>query len=215
MPDGDKIHENLEGRWQDPYKQLCEWAYGEEAAAEAIAERVKKDLNRYGQAPQELVRDLAQILGDGANSVLMVIMEAAEYAEVRTYADDLIRQTKAHPVSLDAAQQAFEQQLQEIRDGHFSGNQDELLHAMFEKYGTNICNSNFIERVPLKSEHYGGVDQATITNRLDLAAPHLKRHISSFARQMARKPGNVSTLRMAPRSRGRQVDETFKISLPA
>jgi hypothetical protein len=213
--DGDKIHENLDKRWQDPYKHLCEWAYGEEAAAEAIAERVKKDIMLYGKAPQELVQTLTQLLADGVNSVLMVIMDATEYSELRTYADDLIRQTKAHPVSLDAAQRAFEQQLQEIRDGRFSGNQDDLLHAMFKKYANNICNANFIERVPLKADHYAGVDQGTIADRLELLLPHLERHTTGFARQMARKPGNMFSLRMAPRNRGRQVDETFKISLPA
>jgi hypothetical protein len=213
MADGDKVHENLDKRWQDPYKQICEWGLGAEAVGETVAERLKKDIKMYGEAPHNLLHDYADLLTSLVDG--LPPHNVANYVEVSARAEELARISPGQPLPLDAAQRAFEQQLQDIRWGIFTGDAQDLREAIMAKYVNNIYVSNFEEKVPFNpQEHYQNVDQQAVTDRLAAIRPQIDKEIHSLARQLAQPNSRVARLRSSPHRRSQQYDENYKVPVP-
>lgn len=213
MADGDKVHENLDKRWQDPYKQVCEWGLGAEAVGETVAERLKKDIKMYGEAPRNLLHDYADLLAPLANGPML--NNVANYVEVNARAEELARSSPGQTVPIDAAHRAFEQQLQDIRWGIFTGSAQDLREALMAKYVNNIYLSNFEEKVPFNpQEHYRNVDQQTVNDRLAAIRPQIDKEINSLARQLAQPNSRVARLRSSPHRRSHQFDENYKVAVP-
>jgi hypothetical protein len=213
MADGDKVHDDLDPRWQDPYKQLCEWGLGPEAVGETVAERLKKDIKMYGEAPRNLLHDFADLLAPLVDGPML--NNVANYVDVLTRAEELTHSSPGQIVPIDAAQRAFEQQLQDIRWQIFTGDVQDLREALMAKYINNIYLSNFEEKVPFNpQEHYQNVDRQTINNRLAAIRPQIDKEINSLARQLAQPNSRVAHLRSSPHRRSHQFDENYKIAVP-
>jgi hypothetical protein len=214
MADGDNVHEDLDPRWQDPYKQVCEWGLGEEAIAETVAERLKLDVKMYGEAPHNLLFDYADILAPLIDGPML--HNVANYVEVNTRAEELARISPGQPLPLDAAQRAFEQQLQDIRWGIFTGDAQELREAIMAKYIYNIYVSNFEEKGPFNpQEHHKNVDQQTVSDRLAAIRSYIDKEINSLARQLAQPNSRVARLRSSPHRRSQQFNENYRPPIPA
>ena len=214
MADGDKVHEDLDPRWQDPYKQVCEWGLGKEAIAESVAERLKKDVKMYGEAPRNLLFDYADLLAQLVDGPML--HNVAGYVETVARAEELARISSGQPLPIDAAQRAFEQQLQDIRWGIFTGDSQDLREAIMAKYVNNVYVSNFEENGPFNpQEHHYKVDQQTVSDKLAELRPYINKEINSLARQLAQPDGRVARLRSSPYTRSHQFNENSKLPIPA
>ena len=212
--DGDKVHADLDQRWQDSYKQLCEWGFGREEIAENIAERLKKDVRMYGDGPIKLLRRFAELLDPFADEPLLCRTDA--HLRAKLEAEEIARCASGRPRAIEAAQLAFEQQLQDIKWGIFAGGAQEVMAVLAKKYIENIYVSNFEEHVPFNpTYHYNGVDQITVSARLKDVRPIVNREIASLARQLCRETSRVTHLRMAAHKRNRNIDENYRVPLPA
>lgn len=216
MADGDKVHEDLDPRWQDPYKEVCEWGLSEEAIAESLADRLKKDVKMYGEAPRRLLFDYADLLAQLVDGPML--HNVAGYVEISARAEELARISPGQPLPIDAAQRAFEQQLQDIKWGIFTGDAQNLREAVMAKYVNNIYASNFEEKGPFNpQEHHYKVDQQTVSDRLAGLRPYIDKEINSLARQLAQPDNRIARLRSSPHTRSQQYDENSKLPvlLPA
>ena len=59
MPDGDIVHVKLPRRYQKSYKQFCEGQCGDVELTRAVLRPLKRDLQDYGNAPLELIQQVA------------------------------------------------------------------------------------------------------------------------------------------------------------
>lgn len=86
MADGDRFHQHLNLRYQQPYRQLCEGFVQPEEQARALAERVKRDLTRCHShiAPSfaAIVRRL-ETLSEGGKAHMQQINTREEALQLR------------------------------------------------------------------------------------------------------------------------------------
>ncbi len=215
MADGDKVHDGLDRRWQDAYKQICQWAHNKEAIVETVAERLKNDIKYYGEEPRALLWRLSDLLTSLRSNSVEV--SRADYAAVRWEAENLIQQMEARPVAVEGVRRAFQQQLQDLKYGKSTGDEYEMRIALMSKYVNNIYATNFEDHCPFNpGTHFEGVDSATVRARLSNIRADLNNDISAFAVQMAADRENrVSKLRMAPHKRNHNVDENHRVKRSA
>lgn len=62
MPDGDVVHARLAGRYQKPYRVLCEGAYDHNDCAWIVMNAIKKDIQAKGSGPILLAKRMRECL---------------------------------------------------------------------------------------------------------------------------------------------------------
>ena len=191
MPDGDKVHENLAHRYQQPYKQICEGQYSDAELARAVLHPLKRDLQDYGDEPLKLIQQVATELSHIPQEPLL--KQLVNWSEMSQMIDRFAQHMYSHRTAMELAVQACQQQLQELRSNSCP---HDLAAEMLRKYGSTVYKANFEGRVPL-AQHYNGADQSTVDARLQGMRGHVEQGIDSLVAQMMRN-GSVTSLRRPP-----------------
>jgi hypothetical protein len=192
MPDGDIIHAKLPRRYQKAYRQICEGQFCDEELAHGVLHALKKDIQRYGDEPQRLLKQAVTQLRQIPSEPLL--KQTMDWSEESHKIDKLAQQSKGSRRAKELAIKACKEQLLELRCGEHS---PDLLVEITTKYMRNVYVANFEELAPL-AEHYNGLDQATFDARLESIRPYVDQEISGFAATAVRHD-SVVPLRMRPR----------------
>lgn len=200
MPDGDKVHPKLSGRYQKPFQQICEGQYGDAELARDVVRALKKDVKVYGTKPIELADRIAQQLQQIPSEPLL--HATVDWSEPSRMIDRLAQQTKGNQRAIELVVQSGKQLLHGLRYGRSVG---DLRQEMHQRYLTNIYHANFEGRIPLASAT-NGVAHETVAAKLADIRPHVDREITALAGQLHRK--DVSRLRLR-----RRVGQKRSISL--
>lgn len=193
MPDGDKVHPKLAGRYQKPYQQICEGQYSDDELARDIIRALKKDIKDYGFKPLELADRIARQLQEIPCEPLL--RATIDWSEQNRMIERLGQQTKGKQRAIDLMVQSGKQLLHELR--HEVSVRD-LHQDMHQRYLTNIYYANFEGRIPLAVSN-NGVAYETVAAKIDALRPHLEREIAALAAQLHRRK-DLSHLRLTRRS---------------
>ena len=191
MPDGDKVHENLARRYQNPYKQICEGQYGDAELARAVLRPLKRDLQDYGDEPIKLIQEVAGELSQIPQEPLL--KQLVNWGELSQMIDRFAQHMYGDRTAIELTVQVCQQQLQELR---YSACPHDLAAEMLRKYGVAVYKANFEGRVPL-AQHYSGADPSTVDARLQGIRGHVEQAIDNLAAQMMRN-SSVTSLRRPP-----------------
>lgn len=192
MPDSDKVHSRLAGRYQNSYKQLCEGHYDSPELAHSVLLAVKKDIQSYGNGPIKFIEQVATtILEELPTEPLLRL--SIKWPNIRKEISKLMRQySTGNKRGFSLADDACKQQLEELKQSEFQ-NQPNFHIEISLKYVRNICMANFVERIPLE-RHYYNVDQGVLEDRLEDIRPYIESGFDKYAAQMVRS-GDVAKLR--------------------
>jgi hypothetical protein len=202
MPDGDIVHNRLRRLYQKPYKWLCEGKATTDECARVVLEKLKQDIKDKGDLPVILTQSMADRLVQAISAVNE--LGARDYAALSMEFDRLVQQSDGRPDLKELALRAGKSVLcdlrygQEIDAGNASG-------VILERYMNEVYESEFKERVPLTSEHYAGVDQATLSERIKEIEPNIKVGISKFATDAINKQ-SVANLSLPKCSLRKAID---------
>jgi hypothetical protein len=189
MPDGDIVHNRLRRLYQKPYKWLCEGSATSDECARAVLESLKKDLIQKGDLPIRLCQGMADIVAQAITA--SDELGAKDYISLSMEFDRLVQQSDGRPDLKELA-------LQEIDVGNISV-------VMLQRYMNEVYESEFKERVPLTSEHFAGIDKATLSERIKEIEPNIKDGISKFAKDAINKK-SVARLSLPRRSSRKAID---------
>jgi hypothetical protein len=202
MPDGDIVHNKLRRLYHKPYKWLCEGKATSDECARAVLEKLKQDIKDKGDLPVMLIQSMADRLVQSVSTVNE--LGAGDYAALSMEFDGLVQQSDGRPDLKELALRAGKSVLcdlrygQEIDVGNASG-------VMLERYMNEVYESEFKERIPLTSNHYAGVDQATLSERIKKIEPDIKVGISKFVKDVINKQ-SVAKLSLPRRSSRKAID---------
>lgn len=202
MPDGDIVHSRLRRLYQKPYKWLCEGKATSDECARVVLEKLKQDIKNKGDLPVILTQSMANSLVQAVSAVNE--LGARDYAALSVEFDRLVQQSDGRPDLKELALRAGKSVLRDLRYGQEIdvGNASGVI---LERYMNEVYESEFKERVPLTSEHYAGVDQATLSERIQKIEPNIKAGISKFAKDAAKKQ-SVAKLSLPRRSSRKAID---------
>ncbi|MBW4659417.1 MAG: hypothetical protein KME15_12140 [Drouetiella hepatica Uher 2000/2452] len=204
MPDGDIFHNRLRRLYHKPYKWLCEGKATSDECARVVLESLKKDLIQKGDLPLRLCQGMADILAQAITT--NDELESGNYAALSLEFDILRQQFDGRPDLKGLALDAGKSVLHDLRYGHAQEiNISDASVVIVNRYMNGVYASEFKERVPLTSEHYAGIDQATLSERIKEIEPHIKIGISKFAEDAINKQ-SVAKLSLPRRSSRKAID---------
>lgn len=194
MPDGDKIHPGLGYRHQSVYKQICEEVYSEEEIAHKELDALKKDLQNYGDAPIELIRQAVTLFSQTLGPLLVDWNEINQGLE--KIGQEISQQTSAGKRGLSLALEACKKSLHGVRYGEQPA---DLGLKTIKNYMIRVYEAHFEGCIPL-AHHYNNADPRMVDLKLREMRPHIEQGLEYFARQIT-KGGSVKTLRRRPQER--------------
>lgn len=196
MPDRDILHDRFASRlYIKPYRVLCE---GKKGAGWLILGALKKDLQRLGDEPIRLAKEMAECLQPLAE-VSPLEKQAFDWNEKSHEIDRVARlmPTGRHDTTewVKEAAKAFlhgeRYRTQELPDN--------LHEHIVADYMERAYRARFEERVPV-DEHHKGADHQEAMKRLVSARGEVERGISAFAKKAAEK-NTVEKLRRPRRQK--------------
>lgn len=185
MPDVDRVHPKIAYRYQESYKQLCEAHWEVEGIAYHVLRPLKKDLQRYGDGPIQLIQRISPRLERVAREPLFT-----QWGRLSAEIDELARRIEGNPRAIAFAKRAAKQQMHAIRRGEIPA---EVECDVLMEYIMLVYDACFHDRVLLQ-EPYNGADIDTVAADNEQLRSEVERLAASFARQ-ARRAGGVSSLR--------------------
>lgn len=194
MPDGDKIHPGLGYRHQSPYRQICEEIFSEEEIAYNELAALRKDLQDYGDAPIELIRQAVTMYRHTLGPLLVDWNEVNDRLE--KIGQEISQRTSADKRGLSLALEACKKSLHGVRYGEQSV---DLGLKTTQNYMMGVYEAHFEGRIPL-SHHYNNADPKMVNLKLHEMRPFIEQGLGYFARQLT-KGGGVKSLRRAPKNR--------------
>lgn len=130
---------------------------------------------------------------------------ARDYASLNMKFDRLVERFDGRPDLKKLALDAGKSILHDLRYHRQQIDVGNALGVMLERYMNEVYESEFKEHVPLTSEHYAGVDQATLSERIKEIEPDIKVGISKFAKDATNKQ-SVAKLSLPRRSSRKEID---------
>jgi hypothetical protein len=202
MPDGDIVHNRLRPLYQKPYKWLCEGKATSEECAISALKVLKKDLDRKGNLPVILAQSMAESLVQAISTVGE--NGSVNWATLSIEFDKLTQQIDGPPALKELTLRSGKSVLNDLRYGREVdvGNASEII---LERYMSEVYESEFKERIPLTSEHYAGIDQAALSERIEKIQPNINAAISKWAKD-AIKHQSVGKLSLPRRSSHKAID---------
>lgn len=202
MPDGDIVHNRLRRLYQKPYRWICEGKATSDECAQVVMESLKKDLIQKGDLPISLCQSMADNLVQAISSVDE--LRAEDYTALSIGFDRLIQKVDGRPDLKELALRAAKNVLNDLRHGR----EVDVAHVsvtILERCMHEVYESEFKERIPLTSEHYAGVDYATLSKRIEEIQPNINAGIYKFAND-AIKSQSVAKLSLPRRSLRKAID---------
>lgn len=182
MPDGDKVHDRLERRYQKSYKQLCEGKVSGAEFADGLVETVWQDMKQSD--PDDV---LIHVLKDVAKQ-LQDILARKMFEEIDWQREEKLMKAKtriyANKAMREAAAKACEEEYRAIRHGVYPSN---CLLELISGYMTNVYESKFVECLPLTPKHYRGVSTAFVGEQLEIRRPFVKAQLQPYIRAIYEK----------------------------
>lgn len=194
MPDGDKIHPKLGNRHQGIYKQICEEAYSEEEIAYNELAPLRKELQAYGDAPLELIRQAVDIFNQ--NSASLLVDWNAMNRSLEKISQRISQQTCADKRGLSLALEACKKILHGIRYGN---SPSDLGLKITQEYMIKVYEAQFEGRIPLV-HHYNNADPTMVNLKVREMRPFIERGVEHFAGQLA-NGRSVTSLRRPQRDK--------------
>jgi hypothetical protein len=180
MPDGDRVHKGLGWKYQKAYKQICDGQFGGKVLAEEVVPAVWKDIQRAGDVPIELLREVA---AQCQQIIDRRMFEQIDWQKELKRIDDLAQPMYADRRLKTLAVEACKEQLQDLRNGE---NPSNCHIELLTKYMWNVYVAQFSERVPLPPSHYKGVSREFVSGRLEVMRPHVKEQLLPYVESVYR-----------------------------
>ncbi|WNZ44462.1 hypothetical protein Q2T42_21925 [Leptolyngbya boryana CZ1] len=183
MPDGDIVHSKLRKLYQKPYKWLCEGKATNDECARVLLEQLKQDIKAKGDLPVVLAQIMAARLIQATN---VDELGVGTWATLSIEFDRLVQRSDGRSDLKELILRAVKSVLRDLRYGQ----EINVSHApvvILERYINEVYESEFKERVPLTPKHYAGIDQATLSERIEEIQPDVKVGINKFAKDAIRK----------------------------
>lgn len=195
MPDGDKVHNKLRLRYQNPYKELCEGVATSSQCAKSVLKALKKTLQEQGNHPVRL----AQAMSDSLQKAIESSGEAGSvsWSDVEATFDELAQKTDSSHKVKELALRAGRVVLHDYRY-QTEKDVENASTLIVKQYMRETYESEFKERIPLPSKddkHYAGVDEATLTQRVRDMDPDISAAIHKWAQKVG-TTGRVEDIRL-------------------
>jgi hypothetical protein len=181
MPDGDRIHPRLARPYQKVYQQLCEGHFNGESLATEAVETVRHQLQQGGDAPAQLVVDIASHLEEIPKEALF--RQLVDWPAKSRDIEQLVAQAELPKRIGDHITEASKELLYDLRTGEPIANQR---IELMERAMNRLYSAEFEERVPM-NRHYNGVSQLLVAERLAEMRPYVEQKLTHLARQAAKR----------------------------
>ena len=202
MPDGDIVHNKLRRLYQKPYKWLCEGRATSDECAWVMLEKLKKDIKEKGDLPVILAQSMADRLVQAINAVNE--LAAGDCAALSMEFDRLVQQADGRSDLKELVLRSGRSVLHNLRYGQEVDVSNASV-VILERYMNEVYESEFKERVPLTPRHYSGVDQVTLSKRIEEIQPNIKAGIFKFSKDAINKK-SVAKLSLPRRSSRKEID---------
>jgi hypothetical protein len=202
MPDGDIVHSKLSGLYQKPYRMLCEGKRDRNECVWMAMEALMRDIKSKGAALVVLAKRMGEMLeramqNAGKNTCV-------NWAALSMEIDRLVRQAEVKHYEKELLRRTGKSILNEFRYNH-NADTSNIPEAFVERLFQEIYKSNFEQRIPLTTSHYAGVDNLTITERVEAIRPEMLVEIDKWAKK-ATADEDVKNLRRSPREQVKEID---------
>jgi len=200
MTDGDTLRSNLSSVYRKPYKWLCEGKATSEECARVLMKALKQDLIKKGNLPVVIAQSMAErlartISATGKNSSI-------DYAALSIEFEQLVAQADGVHTLKTLILRAGKNILHDLRYEH-EVDVDNVSVVILEQYINEVKESEFKNPILLTSEHYAGVDQVTVSKRIEEIEPNINVCIGKFAKD-AMKNQSIAKLSL-PRCASRKA----------
>ena len=194
MPDGDKIHAKLRFFYQNAYKQLCETPFNAENVARELLRSIRKSVEYDGGGkPFRMLEAAAPRLESLPQESLA--RQLVDWAGEAYALEQLAKATQCKKRVVELALTTAKQVLHDLRNG--VPTPQGIVQELHGNYLTNLYQSEFEGKIPL-AEHYNGVSQQTVNERLGAIRPFVVEGLEKFAEQIKRR-GDAAALRLPKR----------------
>lgn len=203
MPDGDIVHSRLARFYKKPYQWLCERKANSDECARVAMEALKRDLMRKGDLPIILAKRMGEILERTINDASE--SSSVDWVALNMEFDTLVWQADGRPDLKELTLCAAKSVLHDLRYGR-EIDADNTSEAILKRYMFNgVYESEFKERILLFSEHHNGIDEVTLTGRIEEIQAGILAATSRWAKK-ATEDQSVENLRLPRRPRLKPVD---------
>lgn len=205
MPDGDIYHPGVGGRFQKPYRMICEERMPLETVERAVLSAVKHQIQRQGDV---LLRQTLAIGVVVERALLETGFDVTRGCSLASVEVDELRYASALPPRYaDLIVDAAKSYLHEVRYGR-EGIGDSPTELILERVFERCYRTEFEAPVLGKSGHYGNADPEAVQQQINDLRPRIIPVFRSWA-ERAVKHGALSHLRLprrAPRPKIRLDD---------
>ena len=203
MPDGDIVHSQLSGLYQQPYKWLCEGKANSSEYAWVLKGALIQDIKtNYGIVAVKYAKQMGEMLRQMMKNVSQ--HSSVNWAALSTEIDRQVGQAKVkHPVQ-ELLRRAGKGILHEFRYNH-TAETSNLPEAVVERFFQEVYKAKFEQRIPLTPNHHADVDNVTVTERVEAIRPDMLADISKWAKK-ATANEDVKNLRRSPRKKVKEID---------
>ncbi len=129
---------------------------------------------------------------------------AGDYAALSMDSDQLVQKSEGRPDLKELILRAGKSVLHNYRYGQEKDCKNALT-TILEQYIQEVYESEFKERIPLTSEHYVGVDQETLSMRIEEMQPDINIGIKKFTKDII-KNQSIARLSLPRRSSRKEID---------
>ncbi|MEZ4885350.1 MAG: hypothetical protein R3E32_11530 [Chitinophagales bacterium] len=194
MPDGDIIHSKLSGRYQKPYKLLCEDKLDNEICADAIIMALKKDIQKIGNTPIDSLKKMALLIEAKQNMIHNRQIHPLT-KELETILKGYTLSTKIREILMSVSHSI----IHECKYG-FTGDVNDIQKKIVEKYMTEIYETSFKSILETTSSHYEDADNTMIQRKIQEITPLIKDTIIVWAHK-SNSTNSVEKLRKLSRKK--------------
>lgn len=202
MPDGDIVHDRLAWRYQKPYKWLCEGTASISECSWAVMKALKEEIKQKGDLPVAL----AQLLGEKLSHILSCHLDnsSIDWAAINMEFDRLLQPIPTSHYHKELVLNAGKSLVNNLRYRRIETIEN-FSENILQYYFVKVYESVFKGRIPLRSEHYAGVDEMTLKKRVQEIEPDILAVANTWAKK-ANTDGTVAKLRLPPRRQVKKVD---------
>lgn len=199
MPDGDKVHDTLPGRWQPIYQRICEGHFAPDQITRDAVVVLKREIQQLGNAPFEIIIRFAEELQRIPTEPLF--MGRINWEDQYRHLAQIMQSVEGNKRAKEIAGDACKAFIQDLRLDYRCPK--DFAAEIRRKYILKVYSVCFEGRVPQTKEHCNGMNQESVRLKLAEMRPCIERAIDNFA---VDQKGNIRF-----RRRGQMQKETIDI----
>lgn len=204
MPDGDKVHDKLLRHYQKPYKYLCEGKASPQESAWELMKALLKDIQKKG----DNFIQTAQLIAEEIEKATITIRFQGNLTYLRKNIEKLVKNTKLPHYDGQTLIYASQYCLRKLQQDYSINNvKEQIIGECFNR----ILQSNFIGRLPLNQEHYAGIDNETLQQRIEAVTQEIQSTICKWSKK-ASQENSVKKLRLPRRQNIQPIDMNEDLS---